>query len=195
MIHKPHRRSVSFGIRTLLISVLMVVTACGTTVKAPEKIQNTPFPRVQGRNLNQESITLPDAYRGKTTLFLIGYAQRAQFDIDRWILGALQGGIQAEIVEVPTIAGMVPQMIQSFIDNGMRSGIPKADWGSVVTVYEDAHRIISALGNERPQVTYAVLLDREGTIVWSSTSGYSASQILELKTLVDSINSSEAATS
>lgn len=134
-----------------------------------------------------EKVAIPEKFEGKNTLLLVGYVQRAQFDIDRWILGALQADINVEIVEVPTISGMLPQMVQGFIDNGMRSGIPKSDWGSVVTVYEDASKIIAALGNERPQSAYAVLLDRQGRIVWTSNIGYSAAQILELKKLVDSM--------
>jgi hypothetical protein len=137
--------------------------------------------------LRGEKVAIPEHFEGKNTLLLIGYAQRAQFDIDRWILGALQADIPVAIVEVPTIAGMLPQMVQGFIDNGMRSGIPKSDWGSVVTVYEDASKIITALGNERPQSAYAVLLDKQGRIIWTSNIGYSATQILELKKLVDSM--------
>jgi hypothetical protein len=178
--------------KKFIITMLLplVVTSCGpATVPAPERIRNTPFPKVQGRNLNQESITLPDSYRGKPTLLLIGYLQKAQFDIDRWILGALQADIAAQIVEVPTIAGMAPQMVQGFIDSGMRSGIPRSDWGSVVTVYQDASKIIDALGNEKPNVTYAVLIDKDGDIVWTSNSGYSAAQILELKRIVESLQS------
>jgi hypothetical protein len=169
-----------------LIALLCV--ACTTKVSTPSNVQNSLFPRVQGTNLDKQPITLPDHYRGKTTLVLVGYTQKAQFDIDRWILGALQADVKAQIVEVPTIAGMMPQMVQSFIDNGMRSGIPKSDWGSVVTVYEDAPKIIEALGNERPQSAYAVLLNKEGRIVWSSNIGYSATQILELKKLADSLS-------
>lgn len=168
-----------------LISLLCV--ACTTKVSTPSNVQNSLFPRVQGTNLDKQPITLPDHYRGKITLVLVGYTQKAQFDIDRWILGALQADVKAQIVEVPTIAGMVPQMVQGFIDNGMRSGIPKSDWASVVTVYEDAPKVIEALGNERPQSAYAVLLNKEGRIVWSSNIGYSASQVLELKKVADSL--------
>jgi hypothetical protein len=139
---------------------------------------------VVGESLNRERVTIPDAYRGKNTLLLIGYTQKAQFDIDRWILGILQADVPVEIVEVPTIAGMMPQMVQGFINNGMRSGIPQSDWASVVTVYEDAPKIIELLGNERPRSAYAVLLDRSGVVVWSSNIGYSASQIITLKQTV-----------
>jgi hypothetical protein len=118
------------------------VTACGSVVKPATTVTQAPFPRVAGESLTGERITIPDAYRGKNTLLLIGYTQKAQFDIDRWILGALQADVTVEIVEVPTIAGMMPQMVQGFINNGMRSGIPQSDWASVVTVYEDAPKII-----------------------------------------------------
>jgi hypothetical protein len=36
-----------------------------------------------------------------------------------------------------------------------------------------------------------VLLDKEGRIVWTSNIGYSASQVLELKKLVDSLSLDE----
>lgn len=169
---------------TLTIASIFALTACGSVVKPAGTVTASPFPRVVGENLKSERVTLPDAYRGKNTLLLVGYTQKAQFDIDRWILGALQADIPVEIVEVPTIAGMAPQMVQGFINNGMRSGIPQSDWASVVTVYEDAPKIIELLGNERPQSCYAVLLDRTGIVVWSSNIGYSATQILALKETV-----------
>lgn len=175
--------------RLFLLSILSIAfVACSSKVSTPQNVQNSLFPKVQGNTLSKQPVTLPDNYLGKVTLLLIGYTQKAQFDIDRWILGALQADIKAEIVEVPTIAGMMPQMVQSFIDNGMRSGIPKSDWASVVTVYEDAPKIIQALGNERSQSAYVVLLNQEGRIIWTSNIGYSATQILELKKTVESLS-------
>ena len=191
----PHIAKIAFCWNTHLMKVqplflsaiCFMITACSSTVSTPANITHSKFPTVQGENLNKDSITLPDHYRGKNTLILIGYLQKTQFDIDRWILGVLQADIKVEIVEVPTIAGMMPQMVQGFINNGMRKGIPSSDWASVVTVYEDAPKIIAALGNERPQSAYAVLLDKDGYIVWTSTLGYSATQVLELKKLVESL--------
>ena len=170
-----------------LALLMILLVGCSKKVATPTNLQNSLFPQVKGESLTKKSVTLPDDYRGKNTLILIGYQQKTQFDIDRWILGALQADVKVEIVEVPTIAGMMPQMVQGFINNGMRSGIPQNDWGAVVTVYEDAPKIIAALGNERPQSAYAVLLNREGRIVWSSNQGYSAAQILELKKIVEGL--------
>jgi hypothetical protein len=173
----------------IAVSILSsVLIACSSKVAAPSNIRNELFPTVTGTNLNKEAIVIPDRYKGKVVLLLIGYTQRAQFDIDRWILGALQADVRAEIVEVPTIAGMMPQMVQGFIDDGMRSGIPSSDWASVITVYGDAPKIVAALGNERPQSAYAILLNKEGRIAWSSDRGYSATQVLELKKLAETLS-------
>ena len=160
---------------------LLFLTACNSAVLPNPTLIGATFPSVNGTSLEGQDVEIPKDFSGAPALLLIGYAQRAQFDIDRWILGALQAELKVKLVEIPTIKGMVPEMIQSYIDNGMRSGIPKEDWGSVITVYEDAGKIISLLGNERPQSAYVVLIDSDSKIVWTSNRGYSATQILELK--------------
>ena len=175
----------------LTISMLIIfpLTSCSKkVVKTPTSLADKVFPTVRGNSLKGEEIVLPTHYKGQPTMILVGYKQNAQFDIDRWILGLLQADVKVKIVEVPTISGMMPQMVQGFIDDGMRSGIPKEDWGIVVTVYEDADKIINAIGNERPQSAHAVLLDRDSKIIWSSNRGYSATQVLEVKRFVEQIN-------
>ena len=174
--------------KIILTLLSLSILACSRQVLTPKDITNKAFPQVRGKSLSSEVITIPDSYSGKPTVLLIGYLQKAQFDIDRWILGILQADIEVQIVEVPTIAGMMPQMVQGFIDNGMRSGIPKNDWASVVTVYEDASKVIEAIGNERPQSAHVVLLNQTGKIVWTSNLGYSALQVLELKKLIQKIS-------
>lgn len=165
--------------------ICLFIFGCSATISTPTDIKGKAFPQVKGQSLDKQIITIPDHYSGKDTVLLIGYEQKTQFDIDRWILGLLQAEVPVQIVEIPTIAGMMPQMVQSFINNGMRSGIPKEDWASVVTVYEDAPKIINAIGNERPQSAQVVLLNKNGEIVWSTNRGYSAGQVLELKKVVE----------
>ena len=177
----------SLKLATTLAALLLTV-ACSPTVPTPKDLTNRAFPQVKGESLTKEEITLPDHFKGKVTVLLVGYKQNAQFDIDRWILGILQAEIPVELVEVPTISGMVPQMIQGYINSGMRGGIPKEDWGSVVTVYSDAKKIVEAIGNEAPQNAHVVLLNKNSEIVWSTNRGYSAGQVLELRKVVKGLN-------
>lgn len=173
--------------KKLLVLILILLSACSKTVIMDQSQLNQTFPSVIGNGLDEKKVKIPEDFQGSNTVLLIGYKQRAQFDIDRWILGILQADLPLKIVEIPTIAGMIPQVVQEYIDNGMRSGIPKSDWGSVVTVYEDADKIINTIGNERPQSAHVILIDKQGKMIWKSNIGYSATQILELKKIVESL--------
>jgi hypothetical protein len=160
---------------------LILLAGCSATVQTPPLAPDTRFPQVRGQTLEKREVKLPSDYAGQPVVLLVGYQQRAQFDIDRWILGLLQSEAGVKIVEVPTISGMMPTILQNTINDGMRSGIPTEDWGIVVTVYEDADKIISAIGNDRPQSAAVVLLDQSGRIDWLYNRGYSATKVLELK--------------
>ena len=93
----------------------------------------------------------------------------------------LQTELKIQVFEVPTIKGFVPGLIRGTIDGGMREGIPNEDWGSVVTVYDDAEKIVELTGNTTPRNARVFLLDGEGKVVWFHDRGYSARVMMELK--------------
>ncbi|MEL7371944.1 MAG: hypothetical protein AAFN74_23670 [Myxococcota bacterium] len=133
------------------------------------------FPSVVGHALDGSEISIPGDLSGKPAVLLIAFEKNAQFDADRWLLGLLQGKLSAPLYEVPTIAGALPGMFASNIDEGMRRGIPKEDWATVVTVYGDAAKIARFTGNsDRRQNTRVVVLDEEGVVRYFHDRGYSA---------------------
>ena len=165
----------------ILILIIFILTSCNKTVSTPHEVTGTLFPKVNGTSLSGEARIIPDDYRGRYVIVLVGYLQDAQFDIDRWILGLLQLGIKTEIIELPAIAGMMPRAVQGYIDDGMRSGIPSEDWGTLITIYEDADKIINSFGNEKAKNANVFLLNKSGEVIWFTNRGYSASQVLSLK--------------
>lgn len=159
---------------------LLALAACSSTVPNRDPLGEA-FPTVQGESLEGEAVTLPDALAGQPAVLLIGYKQQTQFDIDRWLLGFAQAGLKAPLLEVPTIPSLGASLASGFIDDGMRAGIPKEDWGVVVTVYGGAAKPIVALtGNENGNNARVMVLDGEGTIVWFHDRGYSTTKVLEL---------------
>ena len=121
------------------------------------------FPTVVGQSLQKVPAEFPAIFLDEPTVLLIGYEQRAQFDIDRWNMGLLQTDVPMRIVEVPTIPGLVPSFASDWIDDGMRSGIPREDWASVVTLYGEAARPVAELtGTERGQLARVIVLDDRG---------------------------------
>jgi hypothetical protein len=171
----------------LLILISLICGGCSSATIAPNESIKI-FPTVTATRLSGESIKIPDDLSGNPAILLIGYEQKAQFDIDRWLLGILDSSISATVIELPTIKGMIPGALSELIDNGMRSGIPKEDWYSVATVYDDAETIINAVGNERPRSAHVILLNKEGEILWNYYDGYSARVMLELKEKVKNLS-------
>lgn len=163
-----------------LIAILMFCTACSSTIENRNPVGEA-FPIVNGQSLEKESVTLPTDLEGRPAILLIGYKQRTQFDIDRWIMGLLQAEVDVPILELPTIPGLVPSLASDWIDDGMRSGIPKEDWSIVVTLYGKAAAPVAELtGTTDGQNARVILLNARGEIVWFYDRGYSAREALEL---------------
>ena len=184
----PYARAVLFSCTGIALALFAFSqTACSSPYPNQNPVGQT-FPTVTGESLEEVKTTLPDEFAGEPAILLIGYKQRAQFDIDRWIMGLIQARTEARIVEVPTIPGLVPSMASGWIDDGMRAGIPKEDWSAVVTLYGDAAKPVAKLtGTESGNNARVLLLDKQGEIVWFWDQGYSAKRALEVSKLANEL--------
>ncbi|MFG0260526.1 MAG: hypothetical protein ACF8LK_09270 [Phycisphaerales bacterium JB041] len=172
-----------------LLGATLAANGCSSTI-ANRDPTGERFPAVVGQSLERERTELPAALSGRPAVLLVGYKQGTQFDLDRWLMGLMQAGVEAELVEVPTIPGLVPTLASGWIDDGMRSGIPREDWGSVVTLYGGAARPVAELtGTENGRRSRVMVLDAEGTVVWFDDEGYSARKALEVAQLVSTLSS------
>ncbi|WP_351124034.1 hypothetical protein [Shewanella sp. T24-MNA-CIBAN-0130] len=167
----------------MIIASLLLLSACSTSYPN-QAITGQAFPSVSGQNLEKELMTLPDDLKGEVALLLIGYKQDSQFDIDRWLIGLDMTQTQISVFEVPTIQGLFPRMFSTFIDNGMRSGIPKPLWKGVVTVYKDGEKVQAFTGNEKPNNTRVVLLNAQGKVIYFYDQGFSVDALNQLRALL-----------
>lgn len=139
------------------------------------------FPAVEGRSLAGEPVRLPDHLAGAPAVVLIGYQQRAQFDADRWLYGLLQADLGLRIVELPTMPGWAASLASGWIDEGMRGGIPREDWSSVITLYgSQAAPVAAFTGSEGGNNVRVLLLDGHGVVRWFHDRGFSAGKLKEL---------------
>jgi hypothetical protein len=168
-------------LKLAIIAAAVLLTGCSSPIKVdPASLIGKTFPTVRGETLEKQPRTLPTDVAGKPALLFVGYKQSTQFDIDRWMVGILQLKTPIAFYEVPTIAGMLPGMFANQIDNGMRGGIPKELWASVITVYRDADRIEAFTGTENPMPARVILLDATGKVLWFHDRGFSPVLLQEL---------------
>lgn len=176
--------SLKSAVRAALVGITgLMISGCGTTYPN-RSVVGERFPSVRGKSLSGEEMTLPDQFKGKKVIIVIGYVQQTQFDIDRWGIGFFTANLDLPpVYEVPTIPGLLPSLFKETIDRGMRSGIPAESWKDVVTVYgSDGGKIAEWTGTELPRNCRVLLLDENGVVVWMHDKGYG---LPPLKSLLD----------
>lgn len=167
-------------IRLFVVSFVVFIVACSNQYPN-QNLSGQQFPSVEGSTLEQKKFIIPDDFKANLTLLLIGYKQNSQFDIDRWLIGLDMTQTKIDAYEIPTIQGMFPQMFSTFIDNGMRSGIPKELWKGVITVYQDGEQIQALTGNKNPNNARVVLINRSGKILYFYDRGFSVSALNDVR--------------
>jgi hypothetical protein len=166
-----------------LVSLSLLITsisACQSTFRLPQSPLGQPFPAVDGQTLTEERQRLPHDLPPEPCILLLGFVQKSQFDIDRWLLGLKQLDYTGCLYEIPAVQGFVPRLLSDRIDAGMREGIPRQEWGNVITVYKDSDELAQFFGNKSPRNARVVLLDSDGTIRFFHDEGYSAGTLLKL---------------
>tara|TARA_R110001592_G_scaffold186150_12_gene430456 strand:- start:2413 stop:2940 length:528 start_codon:yes stop_codon:yes gene_type:complete len=164
----------------LLILFISLASGCSTKY-TNQSVTGKAFPAVTGQTLEEKTVNIPADFNKEFTLLLVGYEQNSQFDIDRWLIGLDMTETKVDVYELPTIQGLFPKMFSTFIDNGMRAGIPKPLWKGVITIYEDGDKVQAFTGNESPNNARVLLLDKNGIIVYFYDDGFSVAALNELR--------------
>lgn len=162
-----------------ILAAAALLAGCGTTWERRDPTGEV-FPSVRGTALDGREVALPEEFRGRPVLLLVGYRQNTQFDLDRWLLGLSAAEVDVDVREVPTIPGLLPGAFSGYIDGGMRRGIPREDWGAVITVYGDADAIAAFTGNDDGLPGRILLLDPEGRVAFFHDRGYSVGTLRRL---------------
>lgn len=157
----------------LILFAATLLVGCATTYTNKNPVGEM-FPKISGESLEKNEIQMPDYFKGNQVVLLLGYEQDSQFDIDRWLIGLDMTNTNVKVYELPTIQGMLPRMFSTFIDAGMRKGIPKELWGGVITIYADGAELQEFTGNENPNNTRVLLLDKNGKVIYFYVRGFSA---------------------
>lgn len=179
-----------FSPRVLLLLLLIGTISCNSATSNRNPVGET-FPAVTGNPLSGGSIRVPADLQieGRPIILLVGYVMKAQFDLDRWLIGLVQTRVSVKFYELPTIEGMIPGLFSGSIDRGMQSGIPDQDEATVITVYDadGSDQLIALTGNTNPRNARVLLLDRSGNIVWFHDSGFSATVLADLLTEISQL--------
>ena len=143
------------------------------------------FPRTAGRNLEGWKFTLPFDLEGKRNVVVIAFKREQQADVDTWMpfLGKVSAAHpELRVYEIPTLARGY-RLMQSFIDGGMRRGIPDpAVRAATITLYIDKAPFKRALRISDEDRIHVLLVDRDGRVHWRAEGPFdpaAAEQLVE----------------
>lgn len=167
----------------VLLSIGLVIGIVGTFTRiSPSRSQlqvtrdETHFPIVSGYNLNREELEFPTDFVGELNLVIVPFKQYQQNIVNTWIpfVEQLEQDHPGFIYyELPTIYEM-PAFSRTFINEGMRAGIPdRKARERTITLYLDKEIFKSALDIRTEDEIHLFLVDAEGQIYWRSSGEFS----------------------
>lgn len=168
--------------KSILLAVLAVLPlAALSTREADPPAEDAParFPEVTGDNLNGKTFRLPGDLEGELNVVVLGFAIEHQKLIDTW-LPTLAKTAKVDpafrYYEIP-VTSRLPQIARSYIDNGMRSGIPDTRVRAItITLYIDKVPFFKSLRLPDEKTIYVLLVARQGTIHWRGEGAFTAAK-------------------
>jgi hypothetical protein len=145
------------------------------------------FPIYRSKNLNRQSVVVPDTLDGDPRLLIAAFEQWQQKLVDSWVptLDDLEAAVPGfRYYELPVV-GERGRLFRLMLDNGMRAGIRNSTTrGRTITVYESVAEFCAALDIPSTETIHLFLVDGEGMVTWSGSGGFEPETAAELRRLI-----------
>jgi hypothetical protein len=146
------------------------------------------FPSVEGRNLDDRRFDLPADFEGELNVVLVAFTRGQQGDVDSWmpfLKSVTEPRRSVRVYELPTL-GRRYRLMRSFIDGGMRRGIPDpAVRAATITLYIDKEPFRDSLRLRDEDRIYLLLVDRRGVVHWRAEGRFDPRAGAELVRRID----------
>ena len=148
----------------------------------PASLAAQSLPEIRAADLNRKKIHWPADLPAERTLLLVAFERKQQKDIDGWVGGMkLKAPGAPAWYEVPMISNP-GALVRSFIDGGMRRGIPSpVDRARVVTVYGDKQAMKQQMGISDEKRVHALVVARDGKIIAHVAGNFSEAGAKEIE--------------
>ena len=172
----------------IVVPLLATLGAC-SAVRPPRDPMGSLLPDVVGRGTGDRPVALPGACAGDAAILLVGYSMASQFDLDQWLSGLHDRGIDVPVVELPMAAIVRTRLASTPSADNTQSATPREDWALVIRLTaDDATRLTRFLGTGNPVPARVVLIDAHGRVAFFHDGGYDIDALLDLSDVIDALN-------
>jgi hypothetical protein len=166
----------------------VLLTACVLSVAVHAQVGAT-LPRIEGTTLNDQKVVLPDSSRYQAIVLILGFSHKSAEQTDGWGERLAKDYASQPAVgyfEVPVLQS-APGMVRPMILHGMRKGTPVAAQGHVLPVSQHEPELKKVSGYKEPDDAYAMVVNRDGRIMWQGHGAVTDASYAELVRAVSSL--------
>lgn len=152
-----------------------------------------PFPMLIGQTLDEKTVDLPDAAKGKYTLVGVAWSKKAQEEFESWVNPIYnkfiaKTGMMDDLYDVNTyFVALFTGAKKSAMDGVMKRMKAKSDqriFSHVVFYKGDIGIYQEKLKLKQKEKAYVFLISPVGKIVFSSVGKYSEDEMLKIEKLI-----------
>jgi hypothetical protein len=134
---------------------ILICLACAVLLHAQRVL-----PPIEGETLSGNKVSLPEASGGKPAVLIIGFTHGSQAQTKAWS--------QRLRDRFPTwsiaVFEDVPRLVRGMAIHGIKSGTPKEIYDRFLLVYHGEKQLKEAVGFDRPDDAYVLVIDGAGAI-------------------------------
>jgi len=128
------------------------------------------IPATEGTTLAGSHIALPDAFKGKINIIVVGFSRGSQEQVGSWgrLLAADYGHSgEVDYFEVAML-GTTPKLLRSMIIKRLSSSVPFDQRPHYFPVLESDQAWRAVAHYDKPDDAYILLVDGKGTVLWQT---------------------------
>jgi len=185
LLRRPRLRT---GIAAFLLALRLACPAKNTA-------QITQIPSTHGTTLAGENVTLPDVFRGKIGVLVLGFSRSSRDTASAW-----EHRLAADYLSSPDVLYYevalledAPRLVRPMILHSMRSSMPEPTQARFlpVTEKEEQWRALVHFDKSKPDDPYIVLTDGSGHVFWQTRGPASDTAYAGLRQQLDDLRSSK----
>jgi len=120
------------------------------------------LPRIEGKNLADAPITLPEAAAGHPAILVLGFTHASQHQTKAWAAKL------TPLYPTWSIAVLqdMPRLVRPMATHSMKNDVPADQRARFLLVFKGEKELKQAAGFQTPDDAYLLIIDKSGVVRW-----------------------------
>jgi hypothetical protein len=161
----------------------ILLATCVSAGLYGDALPHDVLPHIDGDTLTGKHLALPDAAKGHPALLVIGFTHGSRTQTKAWADRAQHELGDRLAVWSVVVLQDAPKLVRGMAVHGVKSGTPPERRDNTLLIYHYEKELKLAVGFDRPDDAYLLLLDAGGDVKWKFHGAVTDTAIKEVRDL------------